>query len=397
MVPTTVKATLTDAYGNDETIDSKDINLNMGFSGKLEAVFTEDLSRNKVLSRDEAAIDGNAGKTTLGLKLPSDVVAGDKISVTIKTDGQVTRTENFTLEKENNGKLVAKSDNGDKIPLEGGALNLKDIDVSVGHKYSAEAELTNSKGEYKQTSTNKVELEKMQYISSYSESEDASNKGLHNVKLYLPEDAREGDKISLTYTDPNDHSKTVTKELNGLTQPDIDNGYISTQINVNPEKAYDVKVVAQTADSSGSNHSVASSFTIKVEQDSGNDTVEFNANNNRMYGGNGTDTLVFKESVDLSNVANLGDKVYKFEQIKLDGASGTVNLTISPKNVLDITDDKDVRLKILGDDHDRVNLDNHEWKRTTDTNSGNRTYESMYEINGHTVKIEVDQKIHTDF
>lgn len=80
----------------------------------------------------------------------------------------------------------------------------------------------------------------------------------------------------------------------GLTQPDIDNGYISTQINVNPEKAYDVKVVAQAADSSGSNHSVASSFTIKVKQNSGNDTVEFNVNNNRMYGGNGTDTLVFK-------------------------------------------------------------------------------------------------------
>ncbi|WP_107811996.1 retention module-containing protein [Campylobacter concisus] len=398
LVPTTVKATLTDAYGEDKTIDNKNINLNMGFSGKLEAVFTEDLSRNKVLSRDEAAIDGNAGKTTLGLKLPSNVMAGDKISVTIKTDGQVTRTENFTLEKEN-GELVAKSANGNKISLEGGALNLKDIDVSVGHKYSAEAELTNSKGEYKQTSTNEVELEKMQYISSYSESEDASNKGLHNVTLYLPEDAREGDKISLTYTDPNDHSKTVMKELEGLTKADIDNGHISTQINVNPEKAYDVKVVAQTADSSGSNHSVASSFTIKVEQDISNDTVEFNANNNRMYGGNGTDTLVFKESVDLNNVANLGDKVYKFEQIKLgdDGANGAVNLTISPKNVLDITDNKDVRLKILGDDHDRVNLDNHEWKRTTDTNSGNRTYESMYEINGHTVKIEVDQKIHTDF
>uniref|UniRef100_UPI00112FC117 retention module-containing protein n=2 Tax=Campylobacter concisus TaxID=199 RepID=UPI00112FC117 len=370
LVPTTVKATLTDAYGEDKTIDNKNINLNMGFSGKLEAVFTEDLSRNKVLSRDEAAIDGNAGKTTLGLKLPSNVMAGDKISVTIKTDGQVTRTENFTLEKEN-GELVAKSANGNKISLEGGALNLKDIDVGVGHKYSAEAELTNSKGEYKQTSTNEVELEKMQYISSYSESEDASNKGLHNVTLYLPEDARGGDKISLTYTDPNDHSKTVTKELEGLTKADIDNGHISTQINVNPEKAYDVKVVAQTADSSGSNHSVASSFTIKVEQDSGNDTVEFNANNNRMYGGNGTDTLVFKESVDLSNVANLGDKVYKFEQIKLgdDGASGAVNLTINPKNVLDITDNKDVILKIMGDNHDRVNLDSHEWKRTADTNS----------------------------
>ena len=398
LVPTTVKATLTDAYGEDKTIDNKNINLNMGFSGKLEAVFTEDLNHNKVLSRDEAAIDGNAGKTTLSLKLPSNVIAGDKISVTIKTDGQVTRTEKFTLEKEN-GELVAKSANGDKISLEGGAINLKDIDVSEGHKYSAEAKLTNSKDEYEQTSTNEVELEKMQYISSYSESEDASNKGLHNVKLYLPEDAREGDKISLTYTDPNDHSKTVTKELNGLTQPDIDNGYISTQINVNPEKDYDVKVVAQTADSSGSNHSVASSFTIKVKQDSGDDTVEFNANNNRMYGGNGTDTLVFKESVDLSNVANLGDKVYKFEQIKLgdDGASGAVNLTINPKNVLDITDNKDVRLKIMGDDHDKVNLDSHEWKRTADTNSDNKTYESMYEINGHTVKIEVDQKIHTDF
>ena len=398
LVPTTVKATLTDAYGEDKTIDNKNINLNMGFSGKLEAVFTEDLSRNKVLSRDEAAIDGNAGKTTLGLKLPSNVMAGDKISVTIKTDGQVTRTENFTLEKEN-GKLVAKSDNGDKISLEGGALNLKDIDVSVGHKYSAEAKITNSRGEYEQTSTNEIGLEKMQYISSYSESKDASNKGLHNVTLYLPEDAKEGDKISLTYTDPDDHSKTVTKELEGLTKADIDNGHISTQINVNPEKAYDVKVVAQTADSSGSNHSVASSFTIKVEQDSSNDTVEFNANNNRMYGGNGTDTLVFKESVDLSNVANLGDKVYKFEQIKLgdDGASGAVNLTISPKNVLDITDNKDVRLKIMGDDHDKVNLDSHEWKRTADTNSGNKTYESMREINGHTVKIEVDQQIHTDF
>ena len=397
LVPTTVKATLTDAYGEDKTIDNKNINLNMGFSGKLEAVFTEDLSRNKVLSRDEAAIDGNAGKTTLGLKLPSNVMAGDKISVTIKTDGQVTRTENFTLEKEN-GKLVAKSDNGDKISLEGGALNLKDIDVSVGHKYSAEAKITNSRDEYEQTSTNEIGLEKMQYISSYSESKDASNKGLHNVMLYLPEDAKEGDKISLTYTDPNDHSKTVTKELEGLTKADIDNGNISTQINVNPEKAYDVKVVAQTADSSGSNHSVASSFTIKVEQDSSNDTVEFNANNNRIYGGNGTDTLVFKESVDLSNVANLGNKVYKFEQIKLgdDGASGAVNLTINPKNVLDITDNKDVILKIMGDNHDKVNLDSHEWKRTADTN-GNKIYESMHEINGHTVKIEVDQQIRTDF
>uniref|UniRef100_UPI003211C8B2 hypothetical protein n=1 Tax=uncultured Campylobacter sp. TaxID=218934 RepID=UPI003211C8B2 len=398
LVPTTVKATLTDAYGEDKTIDSKNINLNMGFSGKLEAVFTEDLNRNKVLSRDEAAIDGNAGKTTLGLKLPSNVTAGDKISVTIKTDGNVTRTEDFTLEKEN-GKLVAKSDNGDKVSLEGGALNLKDIDVSVDHKYSVEAKLTNSSGEYEQTSTNEVELEKMQYISSYSESKDASNKGLHNVTLFLPEDAREGDKISLTYTDPNDHSKTVTKELEGLAKADIDNGHISTQINVNPEKDYDVKVVAQTADSSGSNHSLASSFTIKVKQDSGDDTVEFKADNNRMYGGNGTDTLVFKESIDLSDVENLGDKVYKFEQIKLgdDGASGAVNLTISPKNVLDITDNKDVILKVMGDNHDKVNLDSHEWKRTADTNSGNKTYESMYEINGHTVKIEVDQQIHTDF
>ncbi|CAD7288939.1 hypothetical protein LMG7974_01250 [Campylobacter majalis] len=135
----------------------------------------------------------------------------------------------------------------------------------------------------------------------------------------------------------------------------------------------------------------------------GNDTIYYGKDAKILDGGEGYDTLVIKpsagrsESIDLSKVANLDEKISNFEKIDLgkNGSSDAIELTIRAEDVLDITDNKNTILKIDGDSSDTIK---GSWKETSDVKAdgGYKAYEGTTE-KGQTIYIQISDDVKTDF
>ena len=107
-----------------------------------------------------------------------------------------------------------------------------------------------------------------------------------------------------------------------------------------------------------------------------------------------------KQIVDLRGITNLNSKVESFENLELKGKT---EIKFNVQNILDITDNPDTVLKIKGGDVDangnkitKVDLGG-KWnpEHSNDTN-GFKGYSSIDQINGKTIHIQIDDKIHTD-
>lgn len=121
-----------------------------------------------------------------------------------------------------------------------------------------------------------------------------------------------------------------------------------------------------------------------------NDILVYDSADSIINGGNGVDTLLFSHdaTVDLSGIAN--GKIESIEVLDLTKAS--VELSINPADVLNITDDSNTILKILGGSDDT--LHGTGWTQTTGADAGFTRFESS----DHVVKIDVQESIvHTDF
>jgi len=125
----------------------------------------------------------------------------------------------------------------------------------------------------------------------------------------------------------------------------------------------------------------------------GNDTLVYDATDTVIYGGTGLDTLLINTSgsVDLSGIADI-----KIESIEvLDLTKATVNLTINPADVLNITDDASTVLKVLGGSDDSIHGTG--WTATTGAETGYTRYEGTAS-DGTKAYIDVqDTIVHTDF
>ncbi|MBP1682296.1 MAG: putative uncharacterized hemolysin-type calcium-binding protein [Proteobacteria bacterium] len=129
----------------------------------------------------------------------------------------------------------------------------------------------------------------------------------------------------------------------------------------------------------------------------GNDVLVYDGADTLIDGGTGTDTLLFAAdaTVDLSSIASLDSKIDNIEVLDLTHAS--VNLTINPDDVLEITDSSSTILKILGDSNDTVaSSSTSTWAASTDQSSVDAGF-TRYENADHTIKIDVQNTIHTDF
>ena len=115
-----------------------------------------------------------------------------------------------------------------------------------------------------------------------------------------------------------------------------------------------------------------------------------------MKGGDSdNDTLVVEGGkVDFSNVANLDSKVESFENIQLKGGS---EIKFNAQDVFDITDNLDSVLKIKGDETNKVDVKD-KWHEDTSVHAdaGFKGYTSNDMIDGHTVHIQIDDKVQTD-
>ncbi|MDD2267827.1 retention module-containing protein [Sulfuricurvum sp.] len=120
----------------------------------------------------------------------------------------------------------------------------------------------------------------------------------------------------------------------------------------------------------------------------GNDTLDGNTSEDTtLDGGAGVDTLVLDTSTSIDFTAIANGEILNLA----NGVAETI--TINPADVLQVTDDANTILKVLGDSIDSIHGTG--WSATTGADAGFIRYEST--VGTDTIKIDIQQEIHTDF
>lgn len=365
----------------------------------LSVSIVADKNDNGIISRDESG----SKISKVHVSIPGSVVAGDKIDVKITNPDGSTATNHYeVIGKDVNGKTTLKNIADPMHPITLGRDNPLELDatIAVGKETKAEVTLTDTFGESKTVSdTAHAEIDAIRGIM-FNKDIKTSESGERSttVKVYLNEDARAGDKVEFKYTDPDNHALTKPA-THTLSAADVAKGTFDQELDINARSAYDLNVKASLKTSDGlesKSYEPYKPLHIGVE----NYTVKFDASKD-MKGGEGHDTLVFdKQIVDLRGITNLNSKVESFENLDLKGKT---EIKFNAQNILDITDNPDTVLKIKGGDVDangnkitKVDLV-HKWAadHSYDT-AGFKGYSSIDQINGKTIHIQIDDKIHTD-
>ena len=369
----------------------------------LSVSIVADKNDNGIISRDESG----SKISKVHVSIPGSVIAGDKIDVKITNPNGSILTKHYeVMGKDVNGKITLKNldDNSQQTLGRDNPLDL-DATIAVDKETKAEVTLTDTFGESKTVSdTAHAEIDAIRGIM-FNKDIKTSESGERSttVKVYLNEDARNGDTVEFKYTDPDNHHALTKTATHTLSAEDITKGVFEQSLDINARSAYDLEVKAtlKTSDSDGlvskSYEPYDKSLHINVQ----NYTVKFDASKD-MKGGEGNDTLVFDgDKVNFNNIRNLDSKVESFENIELKGKTEIKEL--NAQNILDITDNHDTVLKIKGGDVDangnkitKVDLGG-KWnpEHSNDTN-GFKGYSSIDQINGKTIHIQIDDKIHTD-
>ncbi|WP_149717185.1 retention module-containing protein [Campylobacter concisus] len=366
----------------------------------LSVSIVADKNDNGIISRDESG----SKISKVYVSIPGSVVAGDKIDVKITNPDGSTATNHYeVIGKDVNGKTTLKNIADPMHPITLGRDNPLELDatIAVDKETKAEVTLTDTFGESKTVSdTAHAEIDAIRGIM-FNKDIKTSESGERSttVKVYLNEDARDGDTVEFKYTDPDNHHALTKTTTYTLSAADIAKGTFDQELDINARSAYDLNVKASLKTSDGlesKSYEPYKPLHIGVE----NYTVKFDASKD-MKGGEGHDTLVFdKQIVDLRGITNLNSKVESFENLELKGET---KIKFNAQNILDITDNPDTVLKIKGGDVDangnkitKVDLV-HKWTEdhSYDT-AGFKGYSSIDQINGKTIHIQIDDKIHTD-
>ena len=370
----------------------------------LNISIAADANDNGVITRDESS--SNTSKVKVSL--PGSVIEGDKIDVEITNPDNSKVTKHYEVEsKDVNGNITLK-EAGSTTPIHVSANNPLELDaaIAVGQDTVAKVTLTDafnnsvSKEDKAHAEIDVVrgiqfteDASRDNALQSYENSKDQDTTP---IKVYLNEDARAGDTVEIKYTDPDNHAQTKTVD-HVLTADDMSKGVFDQLLDINARSAYDLKVDATFKTSQGLETKLPTQ-TLHIETE--DYTVKYDEHTTMKGGDNHNDTLIVDgQTVDFSHVAGLDAKVESFENIQLKGNS---EIKFNAKAIFDITDNLNTILKIKGavDEHGnsttKVDLD-HKW--TADSNydaGGFKGYSSVDQVSGHTIHIQIDDKVQTD-
>ena len=391
---TNATATITNAAG-DMSATSTEAKAQLAplSEAGLSVSIAADKNDDGVISRDESG--SNTSK--VNVSIPGSVIVGDKIDVAITNPDSTNVTKNYeVVGKDANGNITLKDlDDNSQLTLSRGQMLELDAKIEVGVETKAKVTLTDAfdKSVSVEDSAQHAEIDAMRGIMLNKDVTTLENgEKATTAKVFLNEDAREGDTVEFKYTDPDDHTQTKT-ESHLLTSDDIAKGTFDQALDINARSSYDLKVEAtlKTADGLESKaYEADNSFYINTNSY----TINYDENST-MKGGEGNDTLVVEGGkVDFSNVANLDSKVESFENIQLKGGS---EIKFNAQDVFDITDNLNSVLKIKGDETNKVDVKD-KWHEDTSVHAdaGFKGYTSNDMIDGHTVHIQIDDKVQTD-
>ena len=394
---TSATATITNAAG-DMSATSTEAKAQLAplSEAGLSVSIADDKNDDGVISRDESG--SNTSK--VNVSIPGSVIVGDKIDVAITNPDSTNVTKNYeVVGKDANGNITLKDlDDNSQLTLSRGQMLELDAKIEVGVETKAKVTLTDAfdKSVSVEDSAQHAEIDAMRGIMLNKDVTTLeSGEKATTAKFFLNEDARAGDTVEIKYTDPNDHSQTKTGTYT-LTDQDISKGSFehSLDIDARSRAGYDLQVEA-TLKTSGDLHSKVYEADQSFHINANSYTIKYDENSTMKGGDSNNDTLVVEGGkVDFSNVANLDSKVESFENIQLKGGS---EIKFNAQDVFDITDNLDSVLKIKGDETNKVDVKD-KWHEDTSVHAdaGFRGYTSNDMIDGHTVHIQIDDKVQTD-
>ena len=367
------------------------LNLNIG----------ADLNDNGTITRDESdigLIQSGGSTSKVNVSIPGSVIEGDKIDVEITNPGAATPLKKSykVISKDVNGNIVLEDlDDHSPISLNRDQPLQFDAKIAVGAETKAKVTLTDAFDNHvSKTDSASAEIDAIRGALL----RDSGSQDKAQIKVYLNEDAKAGDKVEFKYTDPDDHTQTKTDTYE-LTGQDIGKGVFEYSLDINARSAYDLNVETTLITPNGlASKTYSNDLHLNVK----NYTINYDENSTMRGGEGSADTLVVDNKVvDFSRVTGLDAKVESFENIQLKGNSEIKKF--DAKAIFDITDDLGTILKIRGavDEHGnsttKVDLDRNKW--TADSNydaGGFKGYSSKDQVDGQTIHIQIDDKVQTD-
>ncbi|QPH91256.1 retention module-containing protein [Campylobacter concisus] len=219
--PAKVEATIN---GETKTAEAK---LETFDATNLKVEFKEDnASRDGKIDRDESVSVDGVKVTTISVQVPYNVIDGDKIAVTInepQANGTMaSRTLPYTVSKAPNGD-ISLVDAAGTHPLRNNTIEIGDVKMLPGQETSATATIKNAAGDMSATSPEaKAQLAPLSEaglsISIAADtnddgviSRDESGSNASKVKVSIPGNVIEGDKIHVTVTKPGETTNAVDK------------------------------------------------------------------------------------------------------------------------------------------------------------------------------------------
>ena len=194
--------------------------------------FGEDVDANTSITRDESMKDHDLHKTDLKIKVPNNVITGDKMVLEVKADGNITLQKEFAITR--NGNSITLTDGTNTITADSdNKITVPGIVIGEGKNTEAQATFTDAKDHAKTIVTNHATLENLHDDMTVIFKEDADFNGILNraeansdgvldkttATIKLPSNVVDGDILEITTSiengTPTTTSHTIHKDAQG--------------------------------------------------------------------------------------------------------------------------------------------------------------------------------------
>ena len=232
--------------------------------------FGEDVDANTSITRDESMKDHDLHKTDLKIKVPNNVITGDKMVLEVKADGNITLQKEFAITR--NGNSITLTDGTNTITADSdNKITVPGIVIGEGKNTEAKATFTDAKDHAKTIVTNHATLENLHDDMTVIFKEDKDFNGILNrdeassdgvldkttATIKLPSNVVDGDILKITTSiengTPTTTSHTIHKDAHGNITVDGLNvvGNKAVEYTVPLEEDKKSKVSATVSDATG--------------------------------------------------------------------------------------------------------------------------------------------------
>ena len=247
-VKTEVTAEIVDSDGNIQHAQGSS-SVTIAGINDMAVRFVEDEDGNVSLTRDESMKDGNLKETTIAVKVPNNVIAGDIVTVNIDNG---TSPKTYEVKgRDQSGKIILEdsSTHASITASDKNEIEIKGVHITAGKPINVTAETTDASGGKKAEAQNHNILEKLHDDMKITFEEDANKDGLLSsteansdnsettttATIKLPSNFVDGDKLIINSKTGNNNSPdeiyTIHKDSNGVVTVTNDNGGASLTVN----------------------------------------------------------------------------------------------------------------------------------------------------------------------